>query len=69
MTFGWDYPPGALNDPRAPYNAADAPERCTAVLGPGIRCNDDTGHTGEHRAIVGGIHHYWNSDEYEADEC
>lgn len=22
--FGWSYPPGAANDPRAPYNAPDA---------------------------------------------
>ncbi len=23
--FGWDYPPGAANDPRAPYNQGDEP--------------------------------------------
>ena len=24
--FGWDYPPGAASDPRAPYNQKDGPE-------------------------------------------
>lgn len=24
--FGWDYPPGAENDPRAPWNQKDEPE-------------------------------------------
>ena len=23
--FGWDYPPGAANDPNAPYNQVDPP--------------------------------------------
>jgi len=26
--FGWDYPPGAANDPNAPWNQEDPPEEC-----------------------------------------
>ena len=71
MTFGWDYPPGALNDPRAPYNAADAPEPCDALHPDGIiYCAADAGHPGMHYGIdsVWTIVQ-WPADEYEDDEC
>lgn len=33
--FGWDYPPGAENDPNAPWNQKDPPEcvSCGDALG------------------------------------
>ncbi len=39
--FGWHYPPGAENDPRAPWNAEydDAPEcECGEPAGPSGLC-------------------------------
>lgn len=30
--YGWDYPPGAEHDPKAPWNAEPAPERMTITI-------------------------------------
>ena len=36
--FGWDYPPGAANDPNAPYNQKD-PDDCPTCEGTGeLQC-------------------------------
>jgi hypothetical protein len=38
--FGYSYPPGAANDPYAPYNQKDLPEDCPVCGGPN---SDDDG--------------------------
>lgn len=44
--FGWDYPPGADNDPNAPWNDDG---RCSATFGDdGLPCELDYGHYGSH---------------------
>ena len=30
--FGWSYPPGAENDPNAPWNQKECPESCASMV-------------------------------------
>lgn len=60
--FGWSYPPGAANDPNAPYNQTPPPE-CPACEVPVGRPEDhaDVGNDDERFCLA--CHHYWTEAE------
>lgn len=62
MTFGWDYPPGAMNDPRAPWNET---ETCPSTWGDNdLPCERPLGHPGDHFGITyEGASVSWENDE------
>lgn len=59
--FGWDYPPGAANDPYAPYNAVECPEPDCEWEGPRTEIED-------HLAEEHDIEPDWEAEAEAAEE-